>query len=44
MNVSASKIWNQSNQKKIVLNKIRQIHLPHCSRRYWNELVKQCNL
>ena len=32
------------NRKKIVFGRIKWLHLPHCSQRWWNLLTKWCNL
>ena len=33
-------IWNQSNCKKFVFGRIKQLRLPHCSQRWWDEFTK----
>ena len=41
MNVSASKIWNESNHEKIILNWNKQLLLPLCSWQWLVESAKQ---
>ena len=41
MNVSASKIWNESNHTKNVFNQNKQMHLPWCDQLWYIKPTKQ---